>query len=109
MEIQNMLRPALVSVVAVVSVGFASTAAASADRAVKACKSAIAEEQGTELAARLKKVQPRGPAYEAWFNLTDGDTQLKAYCINKRNSVEIITSEGAWQGRNLKRPTKTET
>jgi len=108
MEFQNILRPTLISLAAVASVGFATTASAGPNRAVEACKTAIAEEQGPELVTRLKKVQPRGGSYEAWFNLTDGDTQLKAYCLNKRSSTEIITSEGVWKGRNLKRPSMSD-
>lgn len=104
MSIHNRIRPLAVTTGAVVALSLSSAALASADRAVKACKSAIADEQGTELSTRLKKIQSRGGSYEAWFNLSDGDTQLKAYCLSKRSSVDLVTSEGSWTGRNPQRP-----
>jgi hypothetical protein len=104
MEIRSSIAPLAVFTVAVVGVSLSSPAAASADSAVMACKNAIVEEQGSELRTRLKKIKSRGGAYEAWFNLSDGDTQMTAYCLSKRDSVDVITSEGSWKGRNPKRP-----
>lgn len=104
MKLKDRIRPWAVSSIAVMVLSLTNTALASADRAVKACKSAIADETGSELSARLKKIQSRGGSYEAWFNLSDGATQLKAYCVSKRSAVEVITSEGSWTGRNPQRP-----
>ncbi len=104
MSFKDRLRPWTASSAAILALSLSSTALASADRAVKACKSAIADERGSELSARLKKIQSRGGSYEAWFNLSHGATQLKAYCVSKRSTVEIITSEGSWTGRNPQRP-----
>lgn len=104
MSVHNRIRPLALAAGTVLALSLSSTALASADRAVKACKSAIADEQGTELSTRLKKIQSRGGSYEAWFNLSDGDMQLKAYCLSKRNSVELVTAEGSWKGRNPQRP-----
>ena len=104
MEIRKSIRPLAVATGAVLALSLSSTALASADKAVMACKTAIADEQGSELRARLKKIKSRGGAYEAWFNLSDGDTQLKAYCYSKRDGVDVITSEGNWKGRNPGRP-----
>ena len=104
MDILRTLRPITVTTGALVALTLSSAAMASADRAVKACKGAIADEQGSEMNTRLKKIKSRGSSYEAWFNLSDGDSQLKAYCLSKRDSVEVVTSEGSWKGRNPKRP-----
>jgi len=76
-----------------------------AENAIKACKLAIADDQGSEMTARVKKVKSRGISYETWFNLSDGDAQMKAYCVTKRDKVEeIVTSEGRWTSRNPSRP-----
>lgn len=84
--------------------------AGSADSAVKACKVAIADDQGSGMMARLKKIKTRGNSYETWFNLSDGDAQMKAYCVIKRDKVEeIFTSEGRWSGRNPGRPESIQT
>jgi len=104
MEICSKIRPAPVATGVVLALSVASPAFASADRAVKACKGAIESEQGSDVSTRLKKISPRGGAYEAWFNLSDGDTQLKAYCLSKRGEIEVITSEGSWNSRNPQRP-----
>jgi hypothetical protein len=104
MEIRRRMSPLVVAAGVVAALSLSSAAHASADRAVSACKDAIADAEGSELRARLKKIKSRGGAYEAWFNLSDGDTQLKAYCYSKRDQVDLITSEGAWKGRNPKRP-----
>lgn len=104
MEIRSSIAPLALFAVAIVGVSLSSPAVASADRAVMACKSAIVDEQGSELRTRLKKIKARGGSYEAWFNLSDGDTQMKAYCLSKRDKVDLITSEGSWKGRNPKRP-----
>ena len=89
---------------ALVGLAAAPSANAGPNRAVEACKTAIAAEQGDEVVSRLKQVRPRGSAYEAWFNVSDGDTELKAYCLNKRSGTELVTSEGSWTGSKLKRP-----
>ena len=104
MGIRNSRRPLALITSTVVAVSLAGPAFAGANRAVEACKDAIAEDQGTELMTRLKKISPRGGSYEAWFNLSDGDTQLKAYCLSKRSGVQLITSEGSWTSRNPQRP-----
>jgi len=104
MEIRSTLAPLGVFAVAVLGVSLSSPAVASADRAVMACKDAIVDENGAELRTRLKKIKSRGGSYEAWFNLSDGDTQLKAYCLSNRDSVDLITSEGSWKGRNPQPP-----
>lgn len=104
MDIRSSIAPLAVFAVAVLGVSLSSPAVASADRAVMACKNAIVEEQGAELRTRLKKIKSRGGSYEAWFNLSDGDTQMKAYCMSKRDQVDLIMTEGSWKGRNPKRP-----
>lgn len=104
MEMLNRIRPLAIATGTTVALALSSTAFASADRAVQACKGAIADEQGAEVSTRLKKIRPRGASYEAWFNLSDGDTQFKAYCLMKRDEIELITSEGSWKGRNPQRP-----
>ena len=104
MDIINRIRPLAVTTATVVALGISSTAMACADRAIEACKSAIADEQGAELSTRLKKIKTRGGGYEAWFNLSDGDQQMKAFCATKRDQVELVTSEGSWTGRNPRRP-----
>lgn len=104
---RNMQRPTALAAILLASLAASPAALASADRAVKACKGAIAEQQGSEMSTRLKTIKARGNAYEAWFNLSDGDTQLKAYCLSKRSNIEITTSEGRWTSRNPRRPEKS--
>jgi len=104
MDVRNAYRPVAISALLVASIGLAPAAMASADSAVKACKAAILEEQGAAMSTRLKKIKTRGNSYETWFNLSDGDSQLKAYCMNRRGTTEVITSEGSWKGRNPQRP-----
>lgn len=80
-----------------------------AENAIKACKIAFAEEQGSEMMARLKRIKSRGTTYEAWFNLSDGDDQLKAYCVAKRERVtEVFLAEGRWTSRKPSRPEATQ-
>jgi len=104
METRRIQRPVAVAAAFVASIALSPSAFASADNAVKACKGAIADEQGKQVSTRLKSIRARGNAYEAWFNLSDGDTQLKAYCLSKRNNIELMTSEGRWTSRNPRRP-----
>jgi hypothetical protein len=104
MDYRRIQRTLAVAAAIMTSLAMSPAAFASADRAVKACKGAIADEQGEAMSTRLKSIRARGNAYEAWFNLSDGDTQLKAYCLSRRNTVEIITSEGRWTSRNPRRP-----
>ena len=81
-----------------------------AENAIEACKVAIAADQGAETMARLKKIKSRGNSYEAWFNLSDGDDQLKAYCLTRRNKVEeYVATEGRWTSRNPGRPESAQT
>ena len=104
MDMIRRIRPIAVTTGTIVALTLSTAALASVDRAVKACKGAIEAEQGAEISTRLKKISSRGNSYEAWFNLSDGDTQMKAYCLSKRSDVEVITTEGSWKGRNPKRP-----
>ncbi|MGI9342201.1 MAG: hypothetical protein ACR2QV_05090 [Gammaproteobacteria bacterium] len=104
MDTRRFQLPLAVAATVLASIALSPSAFASADNAVKACKGAIADEQGAEVSTRLKSIRARGNAYEAWFNLSDGDTQLKAYCLSKRNNIELMTSEGRWTSRNPKRP-----
>lgn len=78
---------------------------ASADKVVKSCKAAISDSQGTAISsASLKRVKPRGNSYETWFNVTEGDQELKSYCYIKRGEVQqLVTSQGRWSS-NPKRP-----
>jgi len=106
METRRLDRPTALAAIVLTSLIASPAALASSDNAVKACKGAIADQQGEQISARLKSIKTRGNGYEAWFNLSDGDTQLKAYCLNKRNNVELMTSEGRWTSRNPRRPSK---
>jgi hypothetical protein len=84
------------------------TWAASADSVVQSCKTAISETEGTSYNdASLKRIKPRGSSYEAWFNISGGNRELKSYCYIKRGEIEqLVTSEGRWSS-NPKRPTQT--
>ena len=79
--------------------------AATADSVVQSCKAAIAEAEGSAYnRASLKRIKPRGSSYEVWFNISDGDRELKSYCYIKRGEVqELVTTEGRWSP-NPKRP-----
>ena len=78
---------------------------ASADNVVKVCKTAIAESEGTDYnSASLKRIKPRRSSYETWFNIAEGDRELKSYCYIKRGQLEqLVTTEGRWSS-NPKRP-----
>lgn len=85
---------------------FGNAWGANADDTVKACRAAIAEAEGRDYSdVDLKKIKPRGNSYEAWFNVSDDDEPLKAYCFIKRGKVEqLVTTEGRWTSSNPKRP-----
>ena len=84
--------------------------AGSAETAIEACKVAIADDQGSETMVRLKKIKTRGNSYETWFNLSDGDNKMKAFCVIRRNKVEqFVATEGRWTGRNPGRPESIQT
>ena len=104
MEHRKKLHPVAIALSALAILSIASAAEADPGRAVKGCLEAITDEQGRKLIPRLKKIQARGGSYEAWFNLKDGDERLKAFCVKKGNTYEVITSEGSWKGRNPARP-----
>ena len=104
MEIGKQLHPVAIILSAVAILGIATAAVADPGRAVDGCLEAIMDEQGRKLVPRLRKIQARGGSYEAWFNLKDGDERLKAYCVNKGNTYEVITSEGSWRPWNPQRP-----
>ena len=96
-------------VAGMLALSFVSMPAATAapNQAVDACKTAIAAEHEADYRTSPKKIKSRGGTYEVWLNLQDGDTQLKAFCVNKRGDVQVSTSAGAWKGSNPKRPTVT--
>jgi len=104
MEYRKKLRLVAITLSAVAMLTIASAAHADPRRAVEGCLAAITDEQGRKLVPRLKKIQARGGSYEAWFNLKDGDERLKAFCVKKGNTYEVITSEGSWKRRNPARP-----
>lgn len=106
MEIQNRKHTGLVAGCVVALLGASPAAIAGpAEDAIGACKVAIADEQGSEMLAKLKRIKSRGNTYETWFNLSNGDEQVKAYCVAKRNTVEeVILADGRWTRRNPSRP-----
>jgi len=110
MDIQNSNRTALMASGIVALLGVSPAALAGpAENAIKACKVAIADDQGAATMARLKKIKSRGNSYEAWFNLSDGDAQHKAYCVTRRDKVEeYVATEGRWTSRNPGRPETTQ-
>ena len=84
----------------------AAHAGSKENKAVAACKDAIIEAQGSDqLSADLKKIKPRGRAYEVWFNVSEADVELKSYCKIRRGEIEaLVTEEGRWEGSNPRRP-----
>ena len=79
--------------------------AANAEKAIEACKVAITAERGEGAKTKVKKIKPRGGNYEAWLNISEGDSQFKTYCSTKRGKVNnLVTSEGRWTSSNPKRP-----
>jgi len=83
--------------------------AARAKDAVEACKVASAAAAVNEdTVGKLIKVKSRGANYEVWLNLR-GDQDQKTYCYLRRGEVEqLVMEEGAWKGRNPKRPETSE-
>jgi len=110
MDIRNRYRAALIAAGIAPLLGVSTAALAGpAENAIQACKIAIAEDHGSEMMARLKKIKSRGNSYETWFNLSDGNDQLKAYCVTKRDKVEeYVALEGRWTSRNPARPESTQ-
>jgi hypothetical protein len=104
MEDRNKMHPVVIMLSTAAMLGIASAAVADPGKAVDGCIVAITDEQGRKLVPRLRKIQARGRSYEAWFNLKDGDERLKAYCVKKGNTYEVITSDGSWKRWNPKRP-----
>ena len=105
MKFHQTLRFVATSLSAVAALCFAGVTVADPNQAVEGCKEAIANEHGSELIPRLKRIEVRGGSYEAWFNLTDGEKKVKAYCLKNRNKVDVVTSDGKWSGMNPPRPT----
>jgi len=90
-----------VSLIATSGSAFASKAA----RAVSECRDAVAQEQGTDAVAKLKKVQSRGSGYDVWLNVKDGETELRSFCSLKRGKVDqVVTEDGRWTSRHPSRP-----
>jgi hypothetical protein len=105
-----MSRKAFVSLglLALTLVAADSAMAARAKDAVEACKLAATAEAGEDVVAKLIKVKSRGANYEVWLNLR-GEQEQKTFCYLRRAEVEtLVTEEGAWKGRNPRRPEITD-
>ena len=105
-----MSRKAVVSLglLALTLVAAEGALAARAKDAVEACKIAATAEAGDDVVAKLIKVKSRGANYEVWLNLR-GEQDQKTFCYLRRAEVEtLVMEDGAWKGRNPKRPELAE-
>ncbi len=96
---------------ALVGSGFAGVAnAAPQERAIEACKVAIAESVNQEeVNARLKRVKSRGNSYEVWLNVRSTDTPQRSYCLLRSGEVEqLVMQDGRWSGTRPRRPDTVE-
>ena len=82
-----------------------TAAAAPAQDAIRACKTAVEDSVGNGQLARLTKVRARGANYEVWLNLSGDDAEQRSYCYLRRGEVDqLVVEDGQWIGRNPKRP-----
>jgi hypothetical protein len=82
-----------------------TAAAAPAQDAIRACKTAVEDSVGDDKLAKLTKVRARGANYEVWLNLSGDDNPQRSYCYLRRGEVdELVVEDGKWIGRNPKRP-----
>ena len=86
-----------------------TAAAAPAQDAIKACKTAVQDSVGEGTLAKLTKVKSRGANYEVWLNVKGEAASQRSYCYLRRGEVQqLVTEDGQWVGRNPRRPEAAE-